>query len=294
MAAMHPSRSEFISVRTLRYHIRHWGSPGAPMLFMLHGWMDVSASFQFVVDALQRSWHVVAPDWRGFGLSDPLPGATSWFPDYLADLDAILEHYSPGRQAVLVGHSMGGNIAMVYAGVRPQRVSRLINLEGVGLACTEPGEAPRRYANWLDELRDPPGLSTYAGKSDVAKRLQMNNPRLERSRAEFLAGHWAQEGRNGRWEILADPAHKRVNPVLYRVDEITACWQQIQAPVLWVEAQESISMRWPGTPPDIRKEVERRIRHIPNATVAVIEGAGHMVHHDQPEKIAGLIERFIG
>src|SRR5687768_5300558 len=109
---MFASRSEFITVRKLRYHIRHWGNPGARKVFMLHGWMDVSASFQFVVDSLKQDWHVIAPDWRGFGLSDPLPADTPWFPDYLADLDAILDHYSEGEPALLVGHSMGGNVVM--------------------------------------------------------------------------------------------------------------------------------------------------------------------------------------
>jgi pimeloyl-ACP methyl ester carboxylesterase len=290
---MHPSRSEFIRIRKLHYHIRHWGRQGDPVLFMLHGWMDVSASFQFVVDQLKHLWHVIAPDWRGFGLTDPLPGDTSWFPDYLGDLEAILHHYSFDQPANIVGHSMGGNIAMVYAGVRPQRIAKLVNLEGIGLPCTDPHQAPGRYAQWLDELRDPPALRTYSSKSEVAKRLQKTNPRLPRERAEFLAEHWARENKDGQWEILADPVHKKVNPMLYRIDEITACWQQITAPVLWIEAEDSISARWPGTPLGRRTEIERRIRHIPNATVALVGNAGHMVHHDQPEEIAHRIEEFL-
>src|SRR5690606_19020317 len=92
---MKPFRSEYLPVRGLRYHVRHWGDESAPMLVMLHGWMDVSASFQFVVDALQQDWHVIAPDWRGFGLTSYSSAGTYWYPDYLADLDAILRHYSP-------------------------------------------------------------------------------------------------------------------------------------------------------------------------------------------------------
>jgi pimeloyl-ACP methyl ester carboxylesterase len=290
---MFPSRSEFIRIRKLRYHIRQWGTPGAPTLFMLHGWMDVSASFQFVVDELKRSWHVIAPDWRGFGLTDPLPDETGWFPDYLGDLEAVLQHYSPGRAVDIVGHSMGGNIAMAYAGVRPQRIARLVNLEGVGLPSLQPCEAPKRYAQWLDELRDPPFLRPYASQLDVAKRLQKNNPRLSQERAEFLAAHWARKSPAGKWEILADPGHKKINPVLYRVDEMTACWQEIAAPVLWIEAEDSISLRWPGSPLENRKEIERRIRYIPKVTVSLVRNAGHMVHHDQPEDVAHRIEEFL-
>lgn len=64
------SRSEFHPIRGLRYHVRTWGEPGSPSMFLLHGWMDVSASFQFLVDSFTRDWRVIAPDWRGFGLSE--------------------------------------------------------------------------------------------------------------------------------------------------------------------------------------------------------------------------------
>ncbi len=111
---MKPSRSEFVELRDMRMHVRLWGAPEALKLFFLHGWQDFSASFQFVVDALAGDWHCIAPDWRGFGQSE-WNDDCYWFPDYIADLDAVLDHYSPGEAARLVGHSMGGNVACVYA-----------------------------------------------------------------------------------------------------------------------------------------------------------------------------------
>ena len=150
---MTPSRSEFLTIRGLRTHVRHWGREDAPKLFMAHGWMDMSASFQFVVDALRGDWHVIAHDWRGFGLTERSGSDTYWFPDYFADLEAILDHYSPGEPVNLLGHSMGGNIVSVYAGVRPERIAKLINLEGFGLPATRPEQAPGRYAKWLDEVK---------------------------------------------------------------------------------------------------------------------------------------------
>ena len=118
------------------------------MLFMLHGWMDVSASFQFTVDAFARDWHVLAPDWRGFGLSQRAPGGY-WFPDYIADLDALLEACTPDAAVPVVGHSMGGNVAGLYAGIRPERVSKLVLAEGFGLPRTVPAQAPGRYRSGL-------------------------------------------------------------------------------------------------------------------------------------------------
>lgn len=290
---MKPSRSEFIRVRGLDYHIRHWGDERSPKLFMVHGWMDVSASFQFVVDCLQRDWHVIAPDWRGFGLTKN-PGVDSyWFPDYLGDLDAILHHYSPDRPVNLLGHSMGGNIVCLYAGVRPARIAKLINLEGFGLQATTPDQAPRRYAKWLDELKEASSLRSYATQADVAARLQKTNPRLSDERAAFLSTHWAAPNARGEWEILGDPAHKRSSPILYRVEEVLACWQAITAPVLWVEADDTEAWRWMGPKETARIEIDRRITYIPDVTTATIRNAGHMLHHDQPEALAALIEQFL-
>ncbi|EJN09653.1 alpha/beta fold hydrolase [Herbaspirillum sp. YR522] len=289
-----PFRSEYLTLRGLRSHIRHWGDDGAPKLFMLHGWMDVSASFQFVVDALQRDWHVIAPDWRGFGLSARSGADTYWFPDYLADLDAILAHYAGDDAVNLLGHSMGGNIASLYAGVRPARVARLINLEGVGLPPTRPEQAPDRFAEWLDSLRKVPLMRGYDSVDQVAARLQKNNARLTDARAAFLAQHWARPDAHGQWQILGDPAHKQVSPLLYRADEMTACLARITAPVLWVEARQSELWRFFGSNELVREEIDRRIAFIDKVQVEMIEDAGHMLHHDQPERLAQLIERFIG
>jgi pimeloyl-ACP methyl ester carboxylesterase len=126
----------------VRYHVREWGADGAPQLFLLHGWMDVSASFQFLVDALSADWRVIAPDWRGFGLTE-WRGDAYWFPDYLGDLDAILRFYSPEAAVTLIGHSMGGNVACLYAGVRPARVRRLVALDAFGLADSDAGAGAR-------------------------------------------------------------------------------------------------------------------------------------------------------
>lgn len=290
---MKPSRSEFITVRGLRYHIRHWGEPGAPKLFMLHGWMDVSASFQFVVDCLQKEWHVIAPDWRGFGLTQFSGADTYWFADYMGDLDAVLSHYSPDEAVNLIGHSMGGNVVCVYAGVRPQRVRRLVNLEGFGLPAADPGLAPARFEKWLDQLKEPATLQSYDSPAKVAARLQKTNPRLSDERAAFLAAHWAAPDAEGRWQLLGDPVHKSKSPLLYRVDEVLACWQRVTAPVLWVEADDTNAWEWMGPKEQARGEVDRRITYFPDVRTAVITDAAHMLHHDQPEQLALLLESFI-
>jgi len=288
-----PSRSEWLGVRGLQYHVRHWGRPGAPKLFMMHGWMDVSASFQFVVDCLQGDWHVIAPDWRGFGLSERTSSDTYWFPDYLADLDAILDHYSPGEAVNLLGHSMGGNVVGLYAGVRPARIARLINLEGFGLPTTQPEQAPARYAAWLDQLREVAPMRRYPSREAVAARLQKTNPRLSDERADFLSHHWSAQNAAGEWEILGDPLHKHFGPLLYQVEETLACWRAITAPVLWVEAADTDVWKWLGPKEQARVEVDRRLANLANVSTHTLNDAGHMLHHDQPEELARLIEDFL-
>lgn len=290
---MKPSRSEFITVRGLRYHLRHWGSEGAPKLFMVHGWMDVSASFQFVVDCLKQDWHVIAPDWRGYGLTDRSGADTYWFSDYLGDFDAIRKHYAPDEPINLLGHSLGGNIACMYAGVRADKVAKLINLEGFGLPPTQPAQAPDRYARWLDELPVTPPSRPYGSLQEVMARLQKTNPRLSDERAAFLAVNWAAKNREGHWEILGDPAHKRPGPLLYHVEDVLACWSAIQAPVLWMEAEDTDIWRWFGPKEFVRSEIDRRVAVIPDVRTAVVKDAGHMLHHDQPEVVADHIEKFL-
>ena len=287
---MKQSDSLFLEIRRLRYHVRRWPQEGAPKLVLLHGWMDVSASFQFVVDALRRDWDVYAPDWRGYGLTEWSRSDSYWFPDYIADLDRLLEHLDCGNPVNLVGHSLGGNVAAMYAGIRPQRVAKLVNLEGFGLAPTRPEQAPGRYARWLNELHEPPALRRYKDFDELAERLRRSNPRLSREKAAFLAGHWGRDAGEDGVVLRGDPAHKIVNPVLYRYEEVRACWLQVSAPVLWVGASESDTLKRLGL--SEAQHAERR-SSFPKLEYVTVRDAGHMLHHDQPEEVARLIEQFL-
>jgi pimeloyl-ACP methyl ester carboxylesterase len=296
--ARRPSRSEFVPIRNLRYHVRLWGEPGPDKvpLVMVHGWMDVGASYQFVVDALEHDHYVIAPDWRGYGLTESPPADNYWFPDYLADLDFLLDHYSPSTPVNLVGHSMGGNIAMLYAGSRPARIRRLVNLEGFGMAATRPSQAPKRYALWMDELkalhRGELALKAYDSADGVAQRLMKTNERLGRDKADWLARHWARQEADGQWRILGDAAHKITNASLYRVDEVLAIYQCISAPTLSVEASDnSLDKWWKGK--FTLAEYHERLQSVPSVQQARVTDAGHMLHHDQPAQVARLIEKFI-
>ena len=286
---MKHSTSVFLDIRGLRYHCRTWGSASSTPLLLLHGWMDVSASFQFLVDALEREWYVIAPDWRGFGETAWSSADSYWFPDYYGDLDQLVGHFSPSAPMLIAGHSMGGNVACIYAGVRPERVAKLVNLEGFGLRATEPQEAPKRIVRWLDELHSKPRFRDYASFDELAQRLRDSNSRLTPARAVFLARHWGMQ-RGERVVLRSDPAHKLVNAVPYQLEEAKACWCEVCAPVLWVSGKES------KTPSMLRlgdDELQSRIGCFENIRTVSIADAGHMLHHDQPEQLARLMENFL-
>jgi pimeloyl-ACP methyl ester carboxylesterase len=293
-----PAQSRQIEFRGLSHHVLTWGNPGAPKLFLLHGWMDVAASFQFLVDALRSEWFVVAPDLRGFGRSQWQPQGY-WFADYVADVEALLDIMAPGEPANLVGHSLGGNVVMHYAGARPARVRALVSLDGFGVPAEVPDRAPAKFAAWLDALSDPPPFTPYRNLDAVADRLQKNNPRLPRDKAVFLASHWAEVGPDGSARLTSDPRHKLPFPTIYRIEETFAIWRNIAAPVLWVAAAESRIPRWLDEEPEGEPDadghagIRRRIAHIPNARLVTIADAGHMLHHDQPDAVAAAIEPFL-
>jgi pimeloyl-ACP methyl ester carboxylesterase len=254
--------------------------------------MDVGASFQFMVDAFQAERHIVALDWRGFGGSEAPPTDSYWFPDYLGDLDAVLDTLFPDQPVDLLGHSMGGNVVMSYAGVRPQRIRKLVNLEGFGLPDAPAEKAPAHLARWLDELKTPQSLRDYADAGEVAARLVKNNPKLDAARARWLAPHWAQPDASGRWQVLGDPAHKRLNAVPYRREEALACWRAITAPVLWVEgAQTDVGKWWGNRYP--RSDFEARLGVVARLERRVLDDCGHMLHFDQPQALARVIEDFL-
>jgi pimeloyl-ACP methyl ester carboxylesterase len=282
-----PEREER-SLRGLAIGLARWRGADERPWILLHGWMDAGATFQFLVDALPSERTLVAPDWRGFGSSDwPVEGY--WFPDYYADLDALLDQLSPEAPATLIGHSMGANIVMMYAGIRPERVRAVVSIEGFGLPRTRPEQALERYRTWLTELRQTPGFARFPSREAFAQYLVRRSPRLPVDRAAFVANAWTRDAEGGGITMRADPRHKRVNPVLYRREEAEACWRAIRAPLLAVVASDSTEARR-FSDQDALDDMHRAVARFKLVTVA---NAGHMVHHEQPEALAAAIEEFM-
>ncbi len=257
-------------------------------VFLLHGWQDTADTFQFMVDAFADDWPLVALDWRGFGRSE-WPQEGYWFPDYLADLEALLDALSADQPVRLVGHSMGGNIASLYAGLRPERVRCLVNMEGFGMERTSSDQAPAQVRKWLDQVKSAPVLKDYASFEQLASIIGFRYPRFSAAQADFVARAWGKLEPDGRVSLLGDSRHRWVNPLLYKREDAEVIWRGIKAPMLLLMGGESEYLPRLGT--DGTEETLRA--NFPGVQIAHVPGGGHMLHIEKPELVARFVEQFL-
>ena len=282
------ARAETLTLRGLAHRLLRFGPANAQPAVFLHGWADSAATFQFLIDAFVGEHAIVALDWRGFGGS-AWAGTPYWFPDYIADLEALLNALDLRQPVTLLGHSMGGNVASLYSGIRPERVRAVINLEGCGLTRTTPDAAPVRYQRWLDELQTAQAFGRFPNAEEFGRYLERKNPRLTAERARFVADSWSRVLPDGGIGVNSDPAHKLINPVLYRREEAEACWRRATAPTLLVVGALSdyrVKLGADGTDEYFRSVY-------PQLSLETLAGAGHMLHHDEPEALARLVEPWL-
>jgi len=290
-AAIVSAREEFVVARGLRHRVLRWGSAEGEPIVLLHGFQDCADTFQFLVDAMPRTFQFIAPDWRGFGGSER-NDSPYWFADYLGDLEALLDQLSPARPATIVGHSMGGNIASLYAGVRPERVSRLVSIEGFGLLRVDASKAPERFAEWLDELRAGVRETTYESTRRLTQLLLRRNPRLASAHAEFIARVWTKPMPTGGYALKFDPWHRLVNPVLYRREEAEACWSRVRAATLLLlggKSEYRARLQQDGG----IDEVERFRSCFVDLDSHDFSDLGHMMHHEDAAAVAAVIGRWL-
>jgi len=280
-----------INVRGLNIHVQEWGDAENPTLFMLHGWMDCGATYKYSAEYLKSKYHIVAPDLRGFGNSDHAPAY--WFPDYFADLEIILNHYAPNRSVNLVGHSMGANIVVMYAGIHPQRVNRVLSLDSAGLAPSEPNEAPEKYRRWLREILSEEPSKIYPDKRMLMHSIYKGNPSLSTESIEELALMWGKpvnDDEHGAWMLKHDHKHRYTNPVRYQYEDTVEVWKQVTARVGLVMAGQSFMYERYESIDRISQVKE--LLSIADDDYFLIKDSGHMLHIEQPEATAECIAAF--
>ncbi len=285
-------KAKFLKINGIDLKFYLWGNSQKPKLFLFHGWLDTGAGFEFLVEHLQDRFHCIAPDMRGYGQSGHSKNPLGYFfYEYVADAHAIFEALAPEEPLRLLGHSLGGAVASVYAGTFPERVSHLINVEGYQIPLRDPETAPDRARRWIEGLRIQ-RFRTFPSLEKFADRLRQSNPGLPPDRARFLARHLTKKVRGG-YKMAADPKHKLVEPYLMSLPVFEAFWRRIPRPVLLVASEftERTGRFNVFDDPSMERKIPSRFP--PGTKKVVIPEAGHMIHHERPEVLAEEVLRFL-
>ena len=284
-----PTSHVYFSQR-LRLHYVDWGNPEAPPLVLVHGGRDHCRNWDWVAEALCGDWHVIAPDLRGHGDSDWVADGNYNMAAYVYDL-AQLIHQQGLAPVTLIGHSLGGSIALRYSGTYPESVRRLIAIEGLG---PSPARIQRmreesiedRMQKWIEERRQLSGRlpRRYATIEEAVQRMQEANQHLSPEQARHLTVHGSNQNEDGTFTWKFDNYMRSWPPYDLPLRDIQRLWGRISCPTLLVVGNES----WASNPTE-----DGRAASFENATVAAFDNAGHWVHHDQLEQFLKRTIEFI-
>jgi len=276
----------FYQSQGLRLHYADWGNDAASSLILIHGGRDHCRSWDEVARALQPHFHVMAPDLRGHGDSDWAKGSSYSLSDYVYDLTCLVRSASVHRTAI-VGHSMGGMIGLMYAGVYPNRMSRLAVLDGVTVLPGSP-RAPihEQIAEWVTQLDRIAEQKTrgYRTIAEATERMSAHNKRLTPEQALHLASHGVKRNADGGYSWKFDEYQKARAPYRLSPDDHIALWSRITCPTLLLRGNESFL-------PD--PETAGALAHFRQAHLVTIAGAGHWLHHDKLDEVLGVLRPFL-
>ena len=270
----------------LKLHFWDWGDNGRPNLVLVHGSRDHARSWDRVAAAFCRDFRVVAPDLRGHGDSNWAPGAMYSIPEYVLDLSALADIV--GRFPVyLIGHSLGGAVVLQYAGVYPDRVRKLVCIEGFGPPPEKlvPSPAHQRLRKWIEDMRafERREPRRYGSLGAAVARMQEANPYVPEDMARHLTLYGSNWNPDGTLTWKFDNYVRAFSPYGFNMGDAQEIWRQITCPALLLRGLES----WAVDP-----ERDGRIRAIPNYTLINVPRAGHWVHHDQPELFIEETRKF--
>jgi pimeloyl-ACP methyl ester carboxylesterase len=283
-----PTSHSFISQR-LRLHYVDWGNPEAPPLILQHGGRDHCRSWDWVANELRHDWHVIAPDLRGHGDS-------AWSPDGDYSMFAYVYDFAQFVQSLgydqvsIIAHSLGGNVATRYAGLYPDMVTRLVNIEGLGLSpqleAQQEAPYPQRLRDWILQKRAAAGRlpRRYPSIEAAYARMKEENGYLTDERARALTLHAVSRNEDGTYSWKFDPYLHVWGVAEFPKAEIEALWQAITCPMLLLYGSDSFA---------INPERDGRMRHFNTARVIEYEHAGHWLHHDQFDRFIADVKAFL-
>ncbi|MEO1660813.1 MAG: alpha/beta hydrolase [Pseudomonadota bacterium] len=286
-----PNRFATFQSQRLTLSYAEWGDPAAPPLLLVHGGRDQKRSWDRVAARLAQRYRVFAHDLRGHGESDWVSDGDYGVMDHVYDLASFANHIGAER-FTLIGHSLGGNITLRYAGLFPDRIEKLVALEGLGpspkmLAERQTQPVTARLTEWVDQRRR---LSERAPR--VMASLEVAQARMKAAFEHLpddLIHHLTKTGvktnADGSVQWAYDPAGLGRSPSDISHADFVHLWTQITCPTWLVYGANS----WASNPAE-----DGRVTTFQNATVSVIEAAGHWLHHDQFETFMTQLDSFLG
>ena len=284
-----PTSHTYFSQR-LRLHYVDWGNDGAPPMLLVHGGRDHCRNWDWVAEALRDDYHIIAPDLRGHGDSQWLLGGSYEQVDYVYDIAQLL-HQRKHAPVTIIGHSLGGAISLLYSGLYPEMVIKLVSIEGMGpppaIIKERVNQPPHVRLNaWIDDLRQIAGRipRRYNSLEDAYERMQTENPHLTERQARHLTIHGSYQNEDGTYSWKFDNYVRAFPPIGLPQHEQEALYQRISCPTLLFHGKES----WASNPAE-----DGRVRHFQNVQVESVANAGHWVHHDQLEKFLALTRAFL-
>ncbi len=284
-----PTSHRYISQR-LKLHYVDWGNQDAPPLLLVHGGKDHCRSWDWAADVLSKDWHVIAPDLRGHGDSDWSPSGEYNTFSFVYDL-AQLIHQLKLAPVTIVAHSMGGNVAIRYTGLYPDKVRKLVAIEGLGLspqALAERDAVPRnqRLRDWIEQKRSAAARvpRRYGSLKEAYQRMKSENSFLSDEQARHLTIHGASQNEDGTFSWKFDNYLNMWSGIDIPQAEIEALWGAITCPTLLLYGKDS----WASNPAE-----DGRIKHFNSASVKLYDNAGHWLHHDQFDRFIADLNEFL-
>ena len=289
MTYVGPTSHSFISQR-MRLHYVDWGNHDKPPLLLVHGGRDHCRSWDWTAEALRDDWHVIAFDHRGHGDSEWVNDGAYLASDMVYDV-AQLVHQLGLAPVTIVSHSMGGNVSLRYAGAYPEKVRKLVAIEGLGPSPKWREENlvtpyPERVRDWVEKKREAAARlpRRYATMQDAIERMHEANRFLSREQATHLTIHGVNRNEDGTFTWKFDPYLNLWPAEQTSPEDEEQSWSAITCPTLLLYGAES----WASDP-----SKDGRARHFRNAEVVVVEQAGHWLHHDKLDEFVADLKAFL-
>jgi pimeloyl-ACP methyl ester carboxylesterase len=276
----------FYESQGLRLHYADWGNEAAPPVILVHGGLDHCRTWDTIARQLQPHFHIIAPDLRGHGDSEWAKGSSYSLSDSVYDLTRLIR-FTGLADVAIVGHSLGGMVALACAGTHPDRVSRLAVLDGAFLPDPKPAPIAEQMARWIDQLdriakHEPKAFRTI---EEAAERLSARNRRLTSAQALHLARHGVRRHPDGLYRWKFDRYQRARVPYRLSRDDHIALWSRIACPTLLMWGDESFL-------PD--PEAAGLLAHFRQAELVKVADAGHWLHHDRLDEVLASLRGFLG